>query len=42
MGRIQQGGNNGMSDVNDRYIIDRMVIEDGKLVLIIADSMQWG
>ncbi len=31
-----------MSDVNDRYIIDRMVIEDGKLVLIIADSMQWG
>lgn len=31
-----------MFDVNDRYIIDRMVIEDGKLVLIITDSMQWG
>lgn len=30
-----------MSDVNDRYVIDEMAVEDKKLVLIIADPMQW-
>lgn len=29
-----------MSDVNDRYVIDQMVIEDEKLVLIIVDPME--
>ncbi len=31
-----------MSDVNDRYVIDQMGIEDEKLVLIIVDPMEWG
>lgn len=30
-----------MSDANERYIIDQMVIEDEKLVLIITDLMEW-
>lgn len=30
-----------MSDVNDRYVIDQIIIEDNKLVLIISDPMQW-
>lgn len=30
-----------MSDVNDRYVIDQMAIEDEKLVLIIVDPMEW-
>lgn len=31
-----------MSDVNDRYTIDEMVIEDEKLVLTIVDLLKWG
>lgn len=31
-----------MSDVNDRYVIDQMAVEDEKLVLIIVDPMEWG
>ena len=31
-----------MSDVNDRYVIDQIAVEDEKLVLIIVDPMEWG
>lgn len=30
-----------MSDVNDRYVIDQMAVEDEKLVLIIVDPLEW-
>lgn len=30
-----------MSDVNDRYIVDQMVMEGEKLVLTIVDPMEW-
>lgn len=30
-----------MSDVNDRYVIDQMVLEENRLVLIIVDMMEW-
>lgn len=31
-----------MSDVNNRYVIDQIAVEDEKLVLIIVDPMEWG
>lgn len=30
-----------MSDVRDRYVIDQMIMEDNKLVLLIIDTLQW-
>lgn len=30
-----------MSDVNDRYVIDKTILEDGRLKLIIFDPLQW-
>lgn len=27
--------------INDRYVIDQMIVEDEKLVLIINDLLEW-